>query len=68
MDNQSCSYLLQSFIRWGPVLLPLLVFLLVLRIMGRKNLKKMDDAYAKSWKNQEEIIAILKEIRDALKR
>jgi large-conductance mechanosensitive channel len=51
----------------GYLLIPLAIIFLLVRIGARKNLKIYDEFYKKSWKNQEEMIALLKEIRDSLK-
>ena len=49
---------------WGA---PLIVMLIFFRF-ARKNVKRLDEYYKRNWTNQEEMIAILKEIRDTLKK
>ena len=50
----------------GPIIL--LIFIIVIIEFRRKNLKKYEEVMSKSWSNQEEMIKILKEIRDLLKK
>ena len=48
--------------------IPLAIIFLIARALARRNWKKVDDYYKKSWTNQEEMITLLKEIRDSLKK
>lgn len=61
------SYALGWLSYWGYIFIPLLVILIIARFLNRKNFKKYDEYYNKSWANQEEMIALLKEIRDLIK-
>ncbi len=56
---------------WGGVFwfgIPLAIVFLVARVVSRRNWKKAEYFYKKSWANQSEIIDLLKEIRDSLRR
>jgi large-conductance mechanosensitive channel len=57
-------YWLSLVYYWG---IPLVVIILVVRL-AKRNMKIIDEYYKKSWANQEEMIALLKEIRDLLKK
>ena len=64
------SYFFSEWIySWGfYVFFPLAVILILIKLLARRNWKRLDESYRKSWANQEEMIALLKEIRDSLKK
>jgi large-conductance mechanosensitive channel len=63
------QYWLSYFYGWAYwFLIPLLVVLLIVRVLSRRNWRKIEGYYKKSWANQDEMIALLKEIRDSLKK
>lgn len=49
-------------------IIPLTVVFLIARLSARRNWKKVDEYYQKSWAKQEEMISLLKEIRDSVKK
>lgn len=56
---------------WGLLswyIIPFGIFFLLILLVAQKNKKKADEIYKRSWANQEEMIALLKEIRDTLKK
>lgn len=49
-------------------IIPFAVVFLIARLLARRNWKKVDEYYQKSWAKQEEMITLLKEMRDLLKK
>ena len=66
--HTQCFYALIGWLNYlaGPIILLILIIAIV--AFRRKNLKKYEEAMSKSWTNQEEMIKVLKEIRDLLKK
>ena len=66
--HAQCFYALIGWLNYlaGPIILLILIIAII--VFRRKNLKKYEEAMSKSWTNQEEMIKILKEIRDLLKK
>ena len=66
--HTQCFYALIGWLNYlaGPIILLILIIAII--VFRRKNLKKYEEAMSKSWTNQEEMIKILKEIRDLLKK
>ena len=56
------SYWVLSF------LVPIATIFLVIKFVAKKNLKRVDEQYKKSFENQEAMIGLLREIRDSLKK
>lgn len=66
--HSQCFYALIGWLNYLAVPIIFLVFLLMVLAFRRQNLKKYDQTMSKSWTNQEEMIKLLKEIRDLLKK
>ena len=66
--HTQCFYALIGWLNYLAGLIILLIFIIAIIVFRKKNLKKYEEAMSKSWGNQEEMIKILKEIRDLLKK
>ena len=51
-----------------PTLIVIVIALFFLLLIGKKAKKANSEIYERSWTNQKEMISILKEIRDLLKK
>ena len=69
MTDQCTNYNSWDWIlSWGEALFPLILILIVIFFLSRRNWKRGIEMYQKSWDKQDEAIQILKEIRDSLKK
>ena len=66
--HMQCFYALIGWLNYlaGPIIF--LIFIIVLIVFRRNNCKRDDETMSRSWANQEEMIKLLKEIRDLLKK